>query len=130
MSEVRIENRGINMLTSRWKTALIDVSVDVHLSAEVDLGGNYEFLTVIQPELPENHATTVHISTTSGGTFYPIYSLKGIDVDDHAQTTSSLDTARMIVFNISGAQYIKMYVAITNLTADATFYVRGTDREA
>ena len=117
------------MLTSRWKTALIDVSVDPHLSAEVDLGGNYEFLTVIQPELPESHAVSVHISTTTGGTFYPAYALDGDSVDDHAQLTSILDTARMYTFNIGGAQYIKIYVAIVNLTADATFYVRGTDRE-
>ena len=116
------------MITSEWKTALVDVSVDDDLSAEVDLGGNYEFLTVIQPTLEGAHTVTVHVAMSTGGTFYPIYALDGDSTGDHAQITTGSATTRMYAFNIGGMQYVKIAIG-TSQQANATFYVRGTDRE-
>ena len=116
------------MITSEWKTVLIDQSVDDDLSAEVDLGGNYEFLTVIQPTLDGAHTVTVHVAMATGGTFYPVYALDGDSTGDHAQITTGATTTRMYVFNIGGMQFIKIAVG-TGVTTDKTFYVRGTDRE-
>lgn len=116
------------MLTSEWKSVLLDKDVDQKVSAEVDLEGNYEFLAVIQPELDGGHTLTVHVAMKSGDTFYPTYALDGDSTGDHAQITTGAATTRMIIFNIGGMQYIKVVVG-TNTTNSKTFYVRGTDRE-
>jgi len=115
------------MIPTKWHSALVDQDVDDDLSEEVDLQGNFEFLTVIQPELDGAHTVTVHIAMTSGGTYYPIYQLDDDTAADFEQITSGLATARSMVFRIGGAQFIKIVVG-TGVSTDKTFYVRGFNR--
>jgi len=115
------------MLTSDWKTALVNFSVDKKVSEAVDLGGNYEFLTVIQPTLDNAATLTVHIGMTLTGTFYPAYQLDNDAGADYAQITTGLATARAVVFQIGGAQFVEVVVG-TDVTSDKTFYVKGYDR--
>lgn len=117
------------MLASAWFPVLIDQSVDDDLSEEVDLEGNYEFLTVIQPTLDGAHTVTVHITMTPGGTYYPIYQLDNDATADFQQKTTGLATARSLVFRIGGVQFIKIAVG-TGVTTDKTFYVRGFNRDS
>lgn len=115
------------MIPGPWKTVLIDQSVDDVLSAVVDLGGNFEFLTVIQPTLDGAHTVTITVGMTETGTFYPVYALDGDSTGDHAQITTGATTTRMLTFSIGGMQFIKVLVG-TGVTTDKTFYVRGFDR--
>lgn len=111
----------------RWISVLIDQSVDDVLSSEVDLGDNYEFLTVIQPTLDGAHTVTITAAMGSGGTFYPLHGLDGDSTGDHAQITTGATTTRAYTFRIGGVQYIKILVS-TGVTTDKTFYVRGFNR--
>lgn len=115
------------MIPTAWLSALIDQDVDDDLSEEVDLDGNFEFLTVIQPELDGAHTVTVHIAMSAGGTYYPLYQLDNDTAADFEQITTGLATARALVFRIGGAQFIKIAVG-TGVTTDKTFYVRGFNR--
>jgi len=116
------------MIPTKWHSALIDQDVDPDLSEEVDLQGNFEFLTVIQPELDGEHTVTVHIAMTSGGTYYPCYQLDSDAAADLQQLTTGDATTRAIVaFRIGGAQFVKVAVG-TSVSTDKTFYVRGWNR--
>lgn len=115
------------MIPTKWHSALIDQSVDPDLSEEVDLQGNFEFLSVIQPELDGAHSVTVHIARESDGTYYPTYTLKRESLGDYPQSSSALATTRAFIFCIGGAQFVKIAVS-TSVSTDKTFYVRGFNR--
>ena len=115
------------MLPSAWKDATIIYLTDTTASAEVGLGGAYEFLTVIIPELAGSYTTTVHIAYESGGTFYPLYMFDTAAVGDFAQITDGATTTKALTFRIGGVQYIKV-VSGTALGANITFKVRGFNR--
>jgi len=115
------------MIPTKWLPALIDYATDPDNSEEVDLGGHFEFLTVIIPTLAGSYTTTVHIAKESGGTYYPCYQLDIASAADFAQLTSGATTAHAVIFRIGGAQFIKV-VSGTSLGADITFYVRGFNR--
>ena len=115
------------MRVSEWKTALIDVSEDDDLSAEVDLGGNYEFLTILIPTLTSS-TITIHVSNESGGTFYPVYVPDADATGDFAHATSAATTSHAVTFRIGGTQYIKI-AAGSAQAADRSFKVRGFNQE-
>ncbi|KKK69186.1 hypothetical protein LCGC14_2936540, partial [marine sediment metagenome] len=102
--------------------------VDDTLSAEVDLGGNYEFLTVLIPTIT-NSTVTITVAESSGGTFFPVYDLKAAATGDFAQITTAATTSHEVVFNIGGVQYIKVLCGSTQTTTDKTFRVRGFNRD-
>lgn len=113
------------MLPSGWLPALLDVSVDPDATVEVDLGGSYEFMTVIVPTLGQASTLEAQVAMTSGGTFYPMWRWDGNSATDLVGTTSSITTTRVVIFAIGGAQYIKVGVAGSNMSNDVTFYIRG-----
>ena len=113
------------MNSSPWKTALIDIDVDAKVSAEVDLGNIYQKLVVLIPTLTGG-TVTIHVSNTPGGTYYPIYHLKA-NTGDATQNTTSAATSHMVVFDIGGAQYIKVVCGTTQTTTDKTFLVKGVN---
>lgn len=115
------------MIPTKWHSALIDQSADPDLSEEVDLHGQFEFLTVIQPELDGAHTTTVHVAMTPGGTYYPVYQLDNDTNADFPQITTGLATARSLVFRIGCVQFVKIAVG-TSVSTDKTFYVLGFNR--
>ena len=80
------------MQTSAWYNAVLTYLTDPNNSAEVDLQGNYEFLTVLIPTLNNASTTTVHISDASGGTFTPLYMFDTATFGDFAQLTDDLTT--------------------------------------
>lgn len=112
------------MLASGWKTALIDISEDDDLSAEVDLGSEFDKLAVLVPTITSS-TITVHVAKSSGGTYYPIYKQKQEAVADTAQVTTAETTSKAITFQICGVRYIKISTGSAQTTTDKTFYVQG-----
>ena len=117
------------MLTSAWYPALLDIDVDPDVTEEVNLEGNYEFLTVIVPTLDQNSKLEVQIAMESGGTFYPMWRWDDTSATDLVGQTSSITTTRAITFYIGGVQYVKIGVEGTDNSTDKTFYVRGISRK-
>lgn len=115
------------MIAGTWKTALIDISVSTTLSAEVDLGDNYEFLTVLIPTIT-NSTVTVHIAEASGGTFFPVYALDDDATGDFTHATTQATTTHAVVFRIGGVQHIKISCGSAQTSTDKTFRVRGFNR--
>ena len=116
------------MLASKWFSALLDVSVDANATEEVDLGKNFEFLTVVIPTLTQSSKLEAQIAMKSGGTFYPVWHWDADAAGDFLGQTTSITTTRAITFRIGGAQYIKIGVEGTDMSADVTFYIRGFNR--
>ncbi|KKN74192.1 hypothetical protein LCGC14_0392780 [marine sediment metagenome] len=116
------------MLPTKWLPALLDVDVDPDATEEVDLEGNYEFLTVIIPTLGQSSKLEAQIAMASEGTFYPVWHWDADAAGDFLGQTSSVTTTRAITFNIGGAQFVKVGVEGTNMSTDVTFYVRGFNR--
>ncbi len=116
------------MRVSAWYPALLDIDVDPDVTEEVDLEGNYEFLTVTVPTLDQVSKLEAQIAIASGGTFFPMWRWDADSATDLVGQTSSITTTRSITFNIGGAQYIKIGVEGTNNSTDKTFYVRGFNR--
>ncbi|KKN29859.1 hypothetical protein LCGC14_0839880 [marine sediment metagenome] len=116
------------MLASEWKPALLDISVDADATEEVDLGADYEYMTVIVPTLTQASTLEAQIARESGGTFYPMWRWDGNSATDLVGTTSSITTTRALTFYIGGAQFVKVGVAGTNMSSDLTFYVKGFSR--
>ena len=116
------------MIPSGWKDAVITFGTDPNNSAEVDLEGAYEYLTVIIPTLSNASTTTVHISDASGGTFVALYMFDTNAVGDFAQITDDLTTTKALTFRIGGTQYIKV-VCADNQSANTTFKLRGFNRD-
>ena len=114
------------MLPSKWESAVI--AANGTISAEVDLGRDYEFLTVIIPTLGDTATTTVHISDASAGTFVPMYYPDMDATGDFAHATSDATTTHAITFRIGGVRYIKIVTGATQ-TAETTFKVKGFNRE-
>lgn len=114
------------MIAGAWKTVLIDQSVDDDLSSEVDLGDNFEFLTVLIPAIT-NSTVTVHIAKESGGTFFPMYALDDDATGDFTHATTQATTTHAVIFRIGGVQHIKISTG-SSQSGDETFYVRGFNR--
>jgi len=84
-------------------------------SAEVNLGGDCDFVQIIIPTL-NSCTVSLQVARDSGGTFYTLGS---------SQTTGSGTHNYATVFNLGGYQFIKIVCSATQTTAIRTFYVRG-----
>lgn len=116
------------MIPTKWLTALLDTDVDANATEEVDLGGSFEFITVIVPTLGQASKLEAQIAMTSGGTFYPVWHWDADAAGDFLGQTSSITTTRVLTFHVGGAQFVKIGVEGTDMSADVTFYVRGYNR--
>jgi hypothetical protein len=112
------------MKFSAWKTATIDISEDDNNSNEVDLEGVFSFLTVLVPTITSS-VVTVSIAKESGGTYFPLYALDDDATGDFVHGTTAATTSKAVVFNIGGAQFVKVVCSSNQETADKVFYVRG-----
>lgn len=108
---------------SPWISSLLDISSDDDLTPEIDLQGNYEFLTVILPSL-DSSTVTVHISKEHGGTFVPVHYFDSDETGSFAHATSATTGSIAVTFRIGGVQYVKIAFG-TGQSADETIWVRG-----
>jgi len=102
------------VIHSAWKSCTITIATSTTISAEVDLGRQYETLIVLIPTITLSTLACYGAKTT-GGTFYPL----GNSVTTEASTGGYAD-----IWDIGGFQYIKI-VAGTAQEANRTFYVCG-----
>jgi hypothetical protein len=98
-----------------WKDALIDVLVDNDLTAEVDLGRDYDYMQIVIPTI-DSAQVSVQVAEKSGGTYQ--------DLGDSV-TTDTTTGGYSTVFKIGGWRWIKIKTSAAQ-TADRTFRVRGS----
>ena len=108
---------------SPWILSTLDVSVDDDLTPEIDLQGNYEFLTVLLPSL-DSGTVTVHIAKETGGTFFPIHTFDADATGSFAHASSATTGEIALTFRIGGVQFVKVSFG-TGQSADESIYVRG-----
>ena len=102
------------MITGQWLDALIDISVDADLTAEVDLGRPYETMLVHIPALTSADLTC-YVAEKTAGDFYAL----GKTVTVAAGTGSFAD-----IWDIGGHQFIKIGTSVAQ-EANRTFRVCG-----
>lgn len=105
---------------SEWYTATL---TDSTTSGAVNLGYPYNKLLVLIPTLGSSATTTVTVAMTATGTYFPLYRLKVDNTGDFVDTTGAATTTKAVIFNIGGAQHIKI-VCSASQTSEV-FYVRG-----
>ncbi len=102
-----------------WRTDTIATGTS---TAEIDLGNIFEKVLVLIPTITSG-TTTVHVSNVSGGTFYPMHALDDDATGSFVHATSAATTTLGVVFNIGGAQHIKVVFGASQTTKTVT--VRG-----
>lgn len=102
-------------LYGEWKNAVITIATDDDLSAEVDLGNNYEFMQIILPTLTSCQVS-VQVSDTTGGTFVDL---------GNSQTTDTTTGGYATTFKLGGYQFIKVKTSAAQ-GANRTIKVRGS----
>jgi hypothetical protein len=101
-------NRG------NWKIGLIDISEDDDLTAEINLGKEYDYLDIILPTL-DSCTVSLQVSEKSNGTFQAL---------GNSVTTRTTTGGYSTVFNLGGWKYIKIKTSASQ-TADREIKVRG-----
>jgi hypothetical protein len=104
-------------LYGQWKD--VTIADEGTLSAECDLGDNYEFLNIYIPTI-DSANISLYVSDKLGGTYYPL----GLSTNVFAAGTGGL----MTTFELGGYQFIKILSSATQSTAAVTFSVRGYRR--
>ncbi len=103
-------------LYGSWKDCVITIATDDDLSAEVDLGRDYEYLQVVMPALTA--ATVgVQVAEKSAGTFNAL--------GTNSPTTVSTSGSKSTVLLLGGYQFIKLATS-AGQAANRTFRVRGS----
>jgi len=126
------------MIASRWHEALVDIDRSTEFTGDdvdrysklVDLGADFEFITVIMPTLESTTQVTPYIQKTQDEDDIPVpvYFFHDNDADtDIIQSSVAATGGYALTFRIGGAQFVRLYCG-TNQTVDRTFYVRGFNR--
>ena len=102
------------MIHGEWLNALINISQDNDLTAEVNLGRAYETLLVHIPVLT-NCNLICYVAEKTGGTFYAL----GKDITVAAGTGNFAD-----VWEIGGHQFVKIGTSVAQ-TANRSFKICG-----
>jgi hypothetical protein len=126
------------MYSSEWKTATLDydraatefTGDDVDRFTDlVDLGDDYEYLTVFIPTLSAEGTVSVYVQRDSAIATVPVI-VHSFDADatgTFAHATSSGAGGVVVTFTIGGCRYFRLYAG-ANQTANRVFYCRGFNR--
>lgn len=126
------------MIPSQWFSVLLDydrasefTGDDVNqYSAVCDLGGAYEFVTVICP-IMDSGDVTIYIQKTVAITEIPAL-MHVLDYDatgSLVQTSATVSTAAIaLTFAIGGAQYFRLRTS-GDQDQNITYYARGFNRD-
>jgi hypothetical protein len=125
------------MKCSSWKTATIDIDratefdgddVDQY-SSLVDLGENYEFLTVIFDSAITSSVITPYVQKTASiaEVPVPVHMLDADATGSFAHATTAGTTQLAITFRIGACQYVRLRAG-SNQSDDETFSIRGFNR--
>jgi len=127
------------MIPGKWVTVTLDydrssdgfTDEDVDRFTELaDLGGAFEFMTVLIPALDASGAVSVRIQMDDIVTTNPVPVHDFLDTDADGtvlQATTSGAGSIAVIFRIGGAQFFRLYVG-ADQTANRVFYCRGFNR--
>lgn len=113
------------MIHGSWKTALIDVSEDADLTAEVDLGRPYDMLVVVCPALAVSATVSLMVAEKTGGTYQDLYLVKSDGTNTQILSSAYTTVVFTWAVPIGGFQYIKVKLSAEQTGADKTFRVMG-----
>jgi hypothetical protein len=126
------------MFASDWKTATLDYDRsatefsgdDVDRFTDlVDLGDNYEFITVFIPALSASGTVAPYVQRDGQIDTVPV-AVNVLDADatgSFAHATSSGAGGIVVTFRVGAIRYLRLYVG-ADQTANRTFYLRGFNR--
>lgn len=122
---------------SDWISSLMDVDRAAEFTGDdadryssvIDLGDNYEFVTITIPTIA---SATIGVGVMRNATITSVPSIV-YALDDDAtgcflHATSDATTAMTVIFRIGGARYFRIKSS-ANQTADITFWVMGFNRQ-
>ena len=114
------------MLVGSWLDAVIDISEDADLTAEVDLGRPYEKLLLICPALAVSATVGIQVAEKSGGTFYALHKSQTNGATTVWATTAYTTGVMATVCEcLGGFQFIKIALSANQTGSDITFRVCG-----
>uniref|UniRef100_A0A6M3L0F9 Uncharacterized protein n=1 Tax=viral metagenome TaxID=1070528 RepID=A0A6M3L0F9_9ZZZZ len=128
------------MFASDWKLATLDydrsatefTGDDVDRFTDlVDLGDNYEYITVFIPALSASGTVAPWVQRDGLIATVPVvvHILDDDATGSFAHATSSGAGSVVVTFKIGGCRYLRIYVA-ADQTANRLFYLRGFNRVA
>jgi hypothetical protein len=112
------------MKWTSWKTALIDISVDDDLTAEVDLGYICDSLLMYIPTI-DLAQVSIEVSEKSGGTFADLYVTDPADGGNNQVISASGTGDFHWVVPLGGFQFIKVKTSASQTAGDVSIRVRG-----
>lgn len=110
------------MIHGQWLDAII--ADEGTVSAEVDLGRQYETMLVIIPTI-DTAQVTFQVAEKTGGTFQALHITDTVAGDNNEVKSASGTGAFTWVVPIGGFQFIKVKSSATQSTAAVTFRVCG-----
>ena len=101
---------------------LTDTIASGTTTGEINLRNNFKRVIVMVPTITSG-TITVHVAKASDGTYFPMYALDDDATGDFAHATSAATNTKAVIFEIGGAQYIKVVFGASQSTLTVT--VRG-----
>jgi len=125
------------MKFSRWMTATVDIDRATEFTGDdvdqfsdlIDLGDDYEFITVIFGSAITSSTLNPYIQRDGSIATVPVivHALDDDATGSFAHATTAATTQVAVTFRVGGAQYLRMRFG-SNQSADRTLYVRGFNR--
>ena len=125
------------MKCSRWLTATFDIDRDTEFVGDdadqfsklLDLGENYEFITVVMGAAITSSTLNPWVQMTEAISEVPVivHVLDDDATGSFAHATTAATTQVAVTFRIGGIQYLRLRCG-SNQAADRTMYVRGFNR--
>jgi len=124
------EKKTATLVYDRATTEFTADDVD-RFTGLVDLGDNYEFITVEIPALDASGVVTPYVQWDDliASDPVPVHALDDDATGSFAHATSSGAGGIAVIFRIGGMRYLRMYVG-ADQTANRIFYIRGFNRMA
>lgn len=125
------------MKCSSWITGTVDIDRDAEFTGDdvdqfsklIDLGDNFEFITVILGSVITSSVLGPWIQMDGDIDTVPVivHVLDDDATGSFAHATTAAVTQVAVTFRIGGAQWLRMRFG-SNQAADETFYIRGFNR--
>lgn len=113
------------MILGKWRTALIDIDVDNKVSAEVDLGRQYERLLVVVPTRTVSSAVSFEVAEKTGGTWQNVYVTDPADGGDNKVISAGGTGVFTWVVPLGGFQFVKVKLSTSQTGTDQIFRICG-----
>lgn len=113
------------MLPGQWKDGLIDIDVDANLTAEIDLGRQYETALIVVPTRTVSSQVSLEVAEKTGGTFQDLHDCDRADGSSHQIISAAGTAAFTWIAPLGGFQYVKIKLSADQTGSDQTFRICG-----